>query len=95
MNHYRELKTPINDKEGLINNVQMAINALELDNQREAILTLVDLIDSLQGCKFQWIDENRVPIGDPEEAEEPIQRTQENSQEVTRAQILYRNHYYI
>lgn len=95
MSYYRKIKHPKNDKQGLINNVQMAVNRIEAGENREALLILVDLVDSLQGCKFQWQDENRVAIGDPEQSEEPIQRGYENTKEVTMKMIYHRNSYYI
>jgi hypothetical protein len=45
----RELKMPHTRLDGLCNFVQMVINALEAGNTESALLTAVDLLDTLRG----------------------------------------------
>lgn len=45
----REIKMPVTRKQGLCNFVQMIINQIESGNSREALLTAVDLLDTLSG----------------------------------------------
>ena len=45
----REIRPPANAIEGLQNHIQMAINEIEGNNPTEAVLILVDIIDSLYG----------------------------------------------
>ena len=52
MSYAREIKTPANRKEGLCNFVQIIINRLEAGDDREALLTAVDLLDDLSGSVY-------------------------------------------
>lgn len=50
MTYYsRELKTPNTKREGLCNFVQMIVNKIEAGQAEEALLTAVDLLDTLSG----------------------------------------------
>lgn len=50
MTHYsREIEMPKTRLDGLCNFVQMIINQAEAGNTREALLTAVDLLDTLRG----------------------------------------------
>jgi len=43
----RPVKTPATKREGLANAIQLAINALEAGNGREALLQMVNLLDDV------------------------------------------------
>lgn len=92
---HKEIKMPKTDKQGLQNALQLVINDIETGNNRESVLRLVDLIDSLNVSKFSWIDPDFTPDYESEPAEEPIQRGFENTREVTIKEIYHRNYYYI
>lgn len=57
----REIEMPKTRLDGLCNFVQMIINQIEADKPHEALLTAVDLLDTLQGSSnpFSSITSNK------------------------------------
>lgn len=57
MTYYsKTLTQPTTRKEGLLNFVQMIINRIEAGDHREALLTAVDLLDTLAGNANPYAD---------------------------------------
>lgn len=67
MSYAREIKMPATRKEGLCNFVQMIINRIEAGDSREALLTAVDLLDTLSGQAnpFSVVTADATPSGMP------------------------------